>query len=98
MTAALTQAGETYTAPDGVHYSLTERYELDPGPSEGKLAAVAGSESAPIVEEVLRFEALPLGSMATRRAIVRWSDGVESEALTRYSDEVLSPAHRADGA
>jgi hypothetical protein len=29
----------------------------------------------PIVEEVLRFEELPPGSMASRRAVVRWSDG-----------------------
>jgi hypothetical protein len=40
-------------------------------------------------EEVLRFEDLPLGSAASRRAIVRWSDGTESAALTLYADEVL---------
>jgi hypothetical protein len=34
----------------------------------------------PIVDEVLRFEDLPLGSAGSRRAIVRWSDGSESEA------------------
>jgi hypothetical protein len=43
----------------------------------------------PIVVEVLRFEDLPPGSLASRRAIVRWSDGSESTALTWYADEVL---------
>jgi hypothetical protein len=51
-----------------------------------------------VVEEVLRFEELPVGSMASRRAVVRWSDGSESEALRYYNDEILSPAHWADGA
>ena len=44
---------------------------------------------APIVEEVLRFEDLPLGSTASRRGVVRWSDGTESEALRYYDDEIL---------
>jgi hypothetical protein len=43
----------------------------------------------PIVDEVLRFEDLPLGSLASRRAIVRWSDGTEGEAIRYYADEVL---------
>lgn len=43
----------------------------------------------PIVDEVLRFEDLPLGSAGTRRAIVRWSDRTESDALTWYADEIL---------
>jgi hypothetical protein len=43
----------------------------------------------PVVEEVLRFEDLPVGSMASRRAVVRWSDGSESEALRWFDDEVL---------
>jgi hypothetical protein len=43
----------------------------------------------PIVEEVLRFEELPLGSPGSRRAIVRWSDGTEGEAITFYDDEIL---------
>ena len=42
-----------------------------------------------VVEEVLRFEDLPVGSMASRRAVVRWSDGSESEALRDYDEEVL---------
>jgi hypothetical protein len=38
------------------------------------------------VVEVLRFENLPLGSQASRRAVVRWSDGSEGEALRWYAD------------
>jgi hypothetical protein len=44
----------------------------------------------PIVEEVLRFEELPGGSLASRRAIVRWSDGGEGEAI-RLRRRGLSP-------
>ena len=43
----------------------------------------------PTVELVLRFEDLPPGSLASRRAIVRWTDGTEGEALRWYGDEVL---------
>jgi hypothetical protein len=42
--------------------------------------------SAPTVELVLRFEDLPIGSMGSRRAVVRWSDGTEGEALRWYAD------------
>ncbi len=42
----------------------------------------------PIVEEVLRCEDLPPGSLAGRRMIVRWSDGTEGEAVRFYQDEV----------
>ena len=42
-----------------------------------------------IVEEVLRLEDLPPGSLAGRRMIVRWSDGTEGEAVRFYQDEVL---------
>ena len=45
--------------------------------------------TVPVVELVLRFEDLPPGSMASRRAVVRWSDGSEGEALRWYADEVL---------
>jgi hypothetical protein len=41
------------------------------------------------VVEVLAFEDLPAGSPASRRALVRWSDGTEGEALRWYADEVL---------
>ena len=42
-----------------------------------------------VVEEVLRFEDLPPGALASRRAIVRWSDGTQGEAARWYADEVL---------
>ena len=55
----------------------------------GSLNPVRVSETSPTVAEVLGFEELPLGSRGTRRAIARWSDGSESEALTWYADEIL---------
>lgn len=45
--------------------------------------------SAPTVETVLGFEPLPLGANGSRRALVRWSDGSEGEALRWYDDEIL---------
>jgi hypothetical protein len=36
---------------------------------------MGASEPNPVVEEVLQFEDLPLGSRGSRRAVVRWSDG-----------------------
>ena len=39
--------------------------------------------------EVVRFEDLPLGPRGSRRALVRWSDGSEGEALRWYADEIL---------
>ena len=50
---------------------------------------MSASNSSPIVTEVVRFVDLPPGSRGTRRAIARWSDGTESEALTWYADEIL---------
>jgi hypothetical protein len=50
---------------------------------------MSASDTNPIVTEIVRFEDLPLGSRGTRRAIARWSDGSESEALTWYADEIL---------
>ena len=55
----------------------------------GSLESMSAAEPNPVVEEVLRFEDLPLGSRGTRRALVRWSDGSEGEALTWYADEIL---------
>jgi len=46
-------------------------------------------EPEPTVVEVVRFEGLPPGSLASRRAVVRWSDGTVGECLRWYSDEVL---------
>ena len=43
----------------------------------------------PVVAQVVCFEDLPPGSLASRRAVVRWSDGTEGEALRWYADEVL---------
>ena len=43
----------------------------------------------PVVVEVLAVEALALGSNGSRRAVVRWSDGTEGEALRWWDDEVL---------
>ena len=91
MTSLLTQVGDVYTAPDGVVYSLTDEPALDPSLSEGTLSPVSDPMPSPVVQEVLRFEDLPLGSAATRRAIARWSDGSESVALSWYGDEILSP-------
>ena len=47
------------------------------------------ADSSSTVVEVLRFEDLPLGLTGSRRAIVRWSDGSEGEAIRFYQDEVL---------
>ncbi len=55
----------------------------------GNVERVTGPETTPTVVEVLRFEDLPLGSRGSRRAVVRWSDGSEGDALTWYADEVL---------
>jgi hypothetical protein len=49
---------------------------------------MSGANPSPVVEEVLRFEDLPPGSRGSRRAVVRWSDGTEGEALAWYSDEI----------
>jgi hypothetical protein len=89
MTSSLVQIGDTYRAPHGVLYSLTDSPELDEPVGEGRLSPVIDPQTAPVVEEVLRFEDLPLGSLGTRRAVARWSDSTESEALTWYSDEIL---------
>ena len=55
--------------------------------SEARLTSVS-AETTPTVVEVLAFEDLPPDSVASRRAVVRWSDGSEGEALRWYSDEV----------
>jgi hypothetical protein len=50
---------------------------------------MSAPQESPSVVEVLRFEDLPLGSRGSRRAVVRWSDGTESEALSWFADEIL---------
>jgi hypothetical protein len=47
------------------------------------------SQSEPTVVDVLAFENLPPGEMASRRALVLWSDGTQGEAIRWYGDEVL---------
>jgi hypothetical protein len=89
MTAALRQAGDTYTAPDGVAYSLINQAQLDLMAGEDTLAPMSPAQPTPVVAEVLRFQDLPLGSSGTRCAVVRWSGGTESQALAWYSDEIL---------
>ena len=89
MTAALVSVGDRYRAPDGVLYSLIEESSVDAPRGGGRLGAMGNRTSEPIVEEVLRFEDLPLGSAGTRHAVVRWSDGTEGAAMTWYSDEIL---------
>ena len=70
MTSALVSVGDRYRAPDGVLYSLIDQCPPDPPSGEGTLGAMGTPTSEPIVEEVLRFEDLPLGSAGTRRAVV----------------------------
>jgi len=86
MTSALVSVGDRYRAPDGVLYSLIEQSAPDPS-GDGRLSAMGTRTSEPIVEEVLRFEDLLLGSAGTRRAVVRWSDGTEDAPMTWYGDE-----------
>lgn len=73
MTVAVRQAGDPYTAPDRVAYTLTHHTQLDLTVRQDTPDTMSPG-SAPIVAEVLRFEDLPVGSSATRAAIVRWSD------------------------
>jgi hypothetical protein len=47
------------------------------------------AEGEPIVAEIVRFEGLPIGSLGSRRVIVRWSDGAVDEALRWYGDETM---------
>jgi hypothetical protein len=89
MTSALVHVGDRYRAPDGVLYTLLD----DSAGEDDEPVTIAdvSSDTSPTVQEVLRFETPPIGSLASRRAIVRWSDGTEGEALSWYDDEILSP-------
>lgn len=86
MTSALVHVGDRYRAPDGVLHTLLD----DSAGEEDEPVTIAdvSSDTSPNVQEVLRFETAPIGSLASRRAIVRWSDGTEGEALAWYDEEV----------
>ncbi len=89
MTEALVRIGDSYLAAGGVRYSLVAEADGDPDVDDGRLGSVSDRNSAAVVKDVLRFEDLPVGSLGSRRAVVRWSDGSEGEALRWYADEVL---------
>ncbi len=78
MTAALRHAETPTRRPTA---SLTR--------SPTRRSLTSHRATTPVVEEVLRFDNLPVGSSATRAAFVRWSDGTESQALAWYDDEIL---------
>jgi hypothetical protein len=97
MTRALVGVGDTYRAPDGVLYSLTDRDgdgrakatdTPSASPSPGR--AVIIPAMAPTVVAVLRFESLPVderGSAASRGSLERRLD-------RRSPSLVRSPDHR----
>jgi hypothetical protein len=90
MTEALVGVGDSYQAPDSILYSLIE----EPMPAVADRGArldpvTLPPPGDPVVEKVLSFEDLSLGSQASRRVVVRWSDGSEGEAIRYYADEVL---------
>ena len=47
------------------------------------------ADPSPTVVEVLRFEDLPRDALGSPRAVVRFSDGTEGEALRWYGDAGL---------
>ncbi|HEX3979192.1 MAG TPA: hypothetical protein VHW96_23170 [Solirubrobacteraceae bacterium] len=55
------QIGDAYTAPDGVAYTLRDETQLDLPARQDRLVTMTPTTSAPIYEEVLRFEDLPSG-------------------------------------
>jgi hypothetical protein len=81
MTAALVCAGDIYQAPADV--------ECARGDHADTLADTSSELEDPVVEQVLRLESLPLAQGGTRRAIVRWSNGSESTAISWYPEEIL---------
>jgi hypothetical protein len=74
---------------DGAHRVRSQGHVPDADSRGAKHA----SETSPTVVEVLRLENLPLGSRGSRRAVVRWSDGSEGEALAWYADEIQIDEH-----
>jgi hypothetical protein len=89
MTAALVAVGDRYRARNGVLYSLEDQPASELTSAIDSLREVSSRTTQPIVEQVLRFEDVTLGSGGSRRALVRWSDGTEDVAITWYADEVL---------
>jgi hypothetical protein len=77
---ALVNVGDRDRAPDGVLHTLTheERIDLDVG--DGSLDAVDPVQP-PTIEEVVRFEDLPPGSLESRRA---WSAGATAPRARRF--------------
>jgi hypothetical protein len=76
---------------------LIDEPGVDPRDGEGRLITMSSRSSEPLVEEVLRFEDLPLGSAGRRCAVVRWSDGTEGTAMTWYQDLCGDPHKSAYG-
>jgi hypothetical protein len=60
MTSALAGVGDHYRAPDGALYSLIDERAVNPREGEDRLSAVSPRTPEPIVDEVPRFEDLPL--------------------------------------
>jgi len=81
MTAALLTAGDTYTAVDGVVYTLSHPAVATPAMT----ATLSGMPDQRVVVEAT-FEQADYGP---RIAIVRWSDGTTGEAVRFYPDELL---------
>jgi hypothetical protein len=78
MSDELHEVGDRSRAPDGVGCSLTTEDALDPSSGDTRLDSVAQTGISPVVEEVLLFADLPLGSLGTCSAVVRWSDGTSA--------------------
>jgi len=53
MTAALQQAGDTYTAPDGIAYTLTDQTQLDLPTRQDTLVPMRRPQTPPVIEEAL---------------------------------------------
>jgi hypothetical protein len=80
MRVGRVQAGHTLVTDEPTTHGST---------ADDRLDSMSAPAPSPIVTEVLRYDDLPLGSPGTRRAVVRWSDGSQSEALSWYADEIL---------
>lgn len=81
MTTALRAAGDTYTAVDGVTYTLSHQAAATPATT----ATLSGMPDERVAVEAT-FEQADYGP---RIAIVRWSNGTTGEAVRFYADEVL---------